>query len=328
MKVSVIVPVYNAAAFVRQAVESALMQPETAEVILIEDASPDGSLQVCRELAEEHPQVVLLRHPDGRNHGAGASRNLGIRNARFPYVAFLDADDYFRPGRFSIAKELLEADPAVEGVYEAVGTHFETPEAEQQRWALVPQELLVTMKRAVSPESLFEAQSPVGDEGFCCTDGWLVKRSVFSKTGLFDEHLRLHQDAAMFVKFAGVCTMVPGQLDAPVAMRRIHDHNRIMAPRSPGEVYRDHSLMWGTLWRWGKGNLPRARREILLDRFLSCGPSTNVEFTYSPLIQRPVRYAKRMMGLVLRYPDLLLEGFFWSWQVRKVRSALSQALGV
>ncbi len=328
MLVSVVVPVYNAEEFVRQAVESALMQPETGEVILVEDASPDGSLQVCRDLAEEYPQVVLLQHQDGKNHGAGASRNLGIRNARFPYVAFLDADDFFLPGRFLVARELLGADPAVEGVYEAVGTHFETPEAEQRRWALIPSALLVTMKRPVSPESLFEAQAPVGNEGFCCTDGWLVKRSVFSKTGFFDEHLRLHQDAAMFVKFAAVCRMVPGRLDAPVAMRRIHDHNRIMAARSPGEVYQARSLMWGTLWRWGKGNLPKARREILLDRFLSCGPSSNTVFTFTPIIQRPARYAKRMIGLVLRCPDLLLDRHFWTWQFRKAQSVLNRVVRV
>ena len=50
-KVSVIIPVYNAAPFVRQAVESALAQPETAEVVLVEDNSPDNSLEICQQLA-------------------------------------------------------------------------------------------------------------------------------------------------------------------------------------------------------------------------------------------------------------------------------------
>ncbi len=61
-KFSVIIPVYNAAAYVRHAVESALAQPETAEVILIEDGSPDNALEICENLASEFEKVKLLRH--------------------------------------------------------------------------------------------------------------------------------------------------------------------------------------------------------------------------------------------------------------------------
>ena len=74
MRVSVIIPVYNAAAYVRQAVESVLDQPETSEVILVEDASTDKSLQVCQELTEQYDKVRLFRHPSGRNCGAGNGR--------------------------------------------------------------------------------------------------------------------------------------------------------------------------------------------------------------------------------------------------------------
>ena len=322
MKVSVVMPVYNAEAFVRQAVESALMQPETGEAILIEDGSSDDSLPVCRELAQEHSRVVLLQHEDGGNHGAGATRNLGIQNARLPYIAFLDADDYFLPGRFSLVKRRFEADPTVEGVYEAVGTRFETQEAERQ-WIAIGRETLTTMKAKVPPEDLFEAQAPIGSQGFCCTDGWTVKQAVFAKTGLFDEHLRLHQDTAMFVKFAALCRMVSGRLDTPVAMRRVHGVNRTTAPRSPTEAYRDRRLMWGTLWRWGKRNLPRARRELVMDRFLSCGPSLFGVHSHSGA-RRIAAFLKRMVGLVLRYPDLFLDKLFWIWQVRKFRSIWSR----
>ncbi len=101
MQVSIIIPVYNAAAYVREAVESALIQPETGEILLIEDNSPDDSLRICQELAAKYDKVKLLRHPNGENRGPGASRNLGMRNARSPILAFLDADDYYLPGRFS-----------------------------------------------------------------------------------------------------------------------------------------------------------------------------------------------------------------------------------
>lgn len=97
MKISVIIPVYNAEEFVSQAVESALQFDEVHEVILVEDKSPDNALQVCTQLAEKHTRVRLYQHPDKGNHGAGPSRNLGIEKSTGDFIAFLDADDYFRP---------------------------------------------------------------------------------------------------------------------------------------------------------------------------------------------------------------------------------------
>ena len=68
MKVSVVIPVYNAENFLETAVESALSQPEVAEVLLVEDKSPDNSLTVCKRLTQKYPNVRLLQHSDGKNH--------------------------------------------------------------------------------------------------------------------------------------------------------------------------------------------------------------------------------------------------------------------
>ena len=123
--VSVIIPVYRVEHHVEKAVRSALDQPETLEVVLVEDGSPDGSLSACRKLVEEFgPRVRLFRHPGGANLGAGASRNLGVKSARGGYVAFLDADDHFLPGRFAASVPILERDGSVGGVYEADGVVF------------------------------------------------------------------------------------------------------------------------------------------------------------------------------------------------------------
>ena len=60
MKISIIIPIYNAANFVTQAVESAQAQSETAEVILIEDGPSDDSLAICHTLADKYENVHLL----------------------------------------------------------------------------------------------------------------------------------------------------------------------------------------------------------------------------------------------------------------------------
>lgn len=308
MLISVIMPVYNAERYVREAVESALAQPETGEVVLVEDGSPDKSLQVCRELSRRFAKVRLVRHGDGRNHGAGASRNLGIKNARFDYVAFLDADDFFLPGRFSVPVRIFETNPDVDGVYEAVGVHFEN-EAAEQRWRKQTSKMLTTMTEPVPPERLFEAQSPVGRSGYWHIDGWVVKGSVFGRTGLFDEHLRLHQDTAMFIKASAVGRMVPGRLDEPVAMRRVHDHNRISAPRPDAEVHRNHVLMWATLWKWSKRNLNETRQQILLRRFIECAARA-YDNRNSRLISR-FQSIGQLTLLLLQYPELGVEILFW-----------------
>jgi glycosyltransferase involved in cell wall biosynthesis len=308
MLVSVIIPVYNAERFVSEAVESALAQPETAEVLLIEDASLDNSLQVCEQLASEYCQAGLLRHADGKNHGAGASRSLGIESARYEYVAFLDADDYFLPGRFAVAKTLFEGDPELEGVYEAVGVQFEDRESEA-RWRGQGRELLTTMTERVAPEVLFERQSPIGSCGFCQTAGWVVKRSVFAKTGPFDKHLRLHQDTAMFVKLAGVGKMMPGRLDEPVAIRRVHAANRSSVVRPEGQVYRGRIRMWVALWRWGKQRLSESRQDLLLERFL-CYASIPYRDPASFFGKGLLPWAQ-LTALALLCPDLVAEREFW-----------------
>ncbi|MGX5685013.1 glycosyltransferase family 2 protein [Chryseobacterium cucumeris] len=116
MKISVImIPVFNAELYITKAVESALQFSEVFEVLLIEDRSPDNALEICKELAEKHMRVQFFQHPDKENHGAGASRNLGIENAAGDVIAFLDADDYFLPNRFDVEKELFK-NPQIEGI--------------------------------------------------------------------------------------------------------------------------------------------------------------------------------------------------------------------
>jgi len=60
------------------------------------------------------------------------------------------------------------------------------------------------MSKRIAPDPLYEFHAPIVGSGYCPTGGWTVKRSVFDRTGLFDEHLRLHQDTVVYVKFAAV----------------------------------------------------------------------------------------------------------------------------
>lgn len=116
---------YNAAEWPAEAVSSVVNQEYVHEVILSEDCTSDNSLAVCTALTINNPKVRLVRHPDGKNHGAGATRNLGVLNTQCDCIAFLDADDICLPNRFNVPMSLLEQNPLVDGVYEAIGTMFQ-----------------------------------------------------------------------------------------------------------------------------------------------------------------------------------------------------------
>ncbi|MEK7943273.1 glycosyltransferase family A protein [Pigmentiphaga sp. YJ18] len=100
---SVVIPVFNGACFVEEAVDSVLAQsapPRALQVCLINDASTDGSDAVCRQLAQRHRAVEYVALP--RNLGVAGARNEGIRRARHEYLAFLDQDDRWMADKLAL----------------------------------------------------------------------------------------------------------------------------------------------------------------------------------------------------------------------------------
>jgi succinoglycan biosynthesis protein ExoO len=103
--VSVVIPAYNVADYLDRSVGSALAEPETLEVIVVDDASTDSTPETIRRLSED-PRVRGFRLPV--NGGPSAARNKGIDEARGAWIAFLDADDWFAPGRLAYLTGMAE----------------------------------------------------------------------------------------------------------------------------------------------------------------------------------------------------------------------------
>lgn len=95
--VSVVIAAFNAEESLVRAVESALAQTVPVEVIIVDDASSDRTLELAFALMRAHPQVRILT--SGANEGPSAARNKGIVAARGEWIAILDADDAFAPER-------------------------------------------------------------------------------------------------------------------------------------------------------------------------------------------------------------------------------------
>ncbi len=219
-------PVYKAGRFLHRCVTSVLAQPQVREVILVEDGSPDDSLEVGHKLAKAHPdRVRLVQHSDKGNHGAGASRNLGAENSTSRFLAFLDADDVYLPGRFMRDAEIFATHPDADGVYNALGTRFED-EAGRDWYVKSGFPELTTMKQAVAPEELFFAMNPIGSLGRFSFDALTLRREAFLRTPRFG-NLTIGEDTLLLVQMAILLRLYPGSIREPVALRGVHGGNRV-----------------------------------------------------------------------------------------------------
>lgn len=235
-KVSVIIPVFQAEDFIEEAVKSTVNFPEVGEIILIEDGSIDNSFDKCQELVSSFPLVRLLSHPNRVNKGASASRNLGIKNAKFPFIVFLDADDYFLDNRFDSFKEFQNKSIDFDGIYESV-QYFNGLEK------------LYGIKKDISPRKLLHYLIR-GTYGHFHTNGLLIKKETLLKAGLFVNTLQIHEDSDLWIKLSFYGRLIPGSLSEPVALVRVHDGNRIWKGTSNATRLKQWKVTWR--WAWNK----------------------------------------------------------------------------
>jgi glycosyltransferase involved in cell wall biosynthesis len=114
--VTIVMPCYNYGHFLPDALASVLEQPGVdVDVMLIDDASPDGSAEVVRKLAATDDRIQPILH--STNHGHIATYNEGVLHAKGDYVVMLSADDRLTPGALARATALFEARPSVGMVY-------------------------------------------------------------------------------------------------------------------------------------------------------------------------------------------------------------------
>lgn len=108
--ISVIVPVYNVASYLPQAIESILAQDyEQLEVILIDDGSKDESGVICDRYAAQDGRVRVIHQKNG---GAAAAKNAGLRAATGEFLSFVDSDDYLEPNVYGYMVEVLKREGA------------------------------------------------------------------------------------------------------------------------------------------------------------------------------------------------------------------------
>ncbi|RZW03860.1 MAG: glycosyltransferase family 2 protein [Rhodobacteraceae bacterium] len=177
---------WNAEATVGRAVASALAEPETAEVLLIDDASTDATVAAARQAATGDPRLRVIQQQ--RNVGPAAARNLGLRRSTAPFVALLDADDVFLGGRLAHLFSLPEWDLAADNI--AFGASAAAP-AEHP---VVEHLDLAAFVRGNIPRDGVER----GELGFLKP---LMRRAFLEQHGLsYSPGLRLGEDYDLYVR--------------------------------------------------------------------------------------------------------------------------------
>lgn len=188
--VSIIIPNYNAAAYIRKAVDSALQQHYPhIEVIVVDDGSTDDSPSI---LAEYGDKIRVIRQ---NNAGAAAARNSGLAVAQGEYIAFLDADDRYLPENIQKKMECLLSS---KGLFRWCYSNFNWVNAEGaiiRRGDETPGMLL---NYKASGQVFLQALSG----NLLGTNLFLMHKDVVQAAGGFDEKMIVLEDYALFLHAA------------------------------------------------------------------------------------------------------------------------------
>lgn len=178
--VSVIIPAYNSAAFIARAIQSALDQDyPNKEIVVVNDGSTDNTQQVLDAFGSK------IRVSNQPNAGAAAARNTGIKQSRGEFIAFLDSDDEWLPGRLSKCVQPMLDHPDVgltfcHSIRKFPDGHEDIRGQAFDRIRIFP--------RLIWPSY------------YQCTPASTVRRSVLDKTGLFNPTLPSREDQDLWIR--------------------------------------------------------------------------------------------------------------------------------
>ncbi len=187
MSVTVIIPTFNREERLATAIKSVLSQSfGDLELIVVDDGSTDGTARLVSRLAEEHKESKV-RYFYQRNMGPSAARNLGIKNARGRYIAFLDSDDSWKKNKLKKQMEAMGEDTLVSYTDEiwirnGVRVNQMKKHAKHSGWIFSKCLPLCV----ISPSSV------------------MIERSVFSAVGCFDESLRVCEDYDLWLRISNL----------------------------------------------------------------------------------------------------------------------------
>jgi glycosyltransferase involved in cell wall biosynthesis len=217
MKVSVIIPIFNASPFIDKAIKSVLNQPQTNQIILIDDMSTDDSALICSKWASENNKIIFQTNKVKK--GSASARNLGLKLVTSDYIAFLDADDYFLPNRFTMEEEIFSKNPHIDGIARSI-------QIDNQ---LESNYIGLTHGLLIGPSQGFMRITPDNYiiTGSFSLEGLTFKQKCLQRSGEFDTNLLQAYDQDFNIRIIIQNSIYSLNTDLPVAIYNIHQTNTI-----------------------------------------------------------------------------------------------------
>lgn len=181
---SIVIPLYNKYNFIEKTINSVLKQTfDEFELIVVNDGSTDGSEEIVKKIHDR--RIRLLNKENG---GVSSARNLGIKNARYIWIAFLDGDDLWEPNHLMSLYDMS----------------LRYPEATVLTTGFSP------FNKDYDPRSDYLVEDyfleAIGNP-IMCASSVAVKSSCFIKTGYFKDDLTRGEDTEMWIRLAKNCTI-------------------------------------------------------------------------------------------------------------------------
>ncbi len=211
--IDVIIPVFNGEKYIREAVQSVLLQTYPPQKIyIIDDGSTDNTAKVVRDLIKNSTtkiEYLYLSHK-----GVSKARNTGILKSSAAYIAFLDADDVWLPTKLEKQVNMLLTQPDVAFIH----CKFNYTDRD-----LLPHKTFLADKYFIKPLEGDSSTEIFMQEPWISCSSVLVKKQLLLEIGLFDELLSYGEDADLFIRLAQVTHF--GFVNEIMVHMRRHEEN-------------------------------------------------------------------------------------------------------
>lgn len=214
--VDVIIPAYNAEAFISLTLESVAKQTyQINQIIVVNDGSTDNTETRVLEFAHTYPHLktILLNKANG---GLSSARNSGIEHSTADYIAFLDADDMWAPDKLSKQMDFFS-----QSAWPNIGVVYCAYQLINEYGLIIPSK----SKDVITPSLRGNVYKELLLGNFISGSGSsvLIKRAVFSEVGLFDQNLRACEDWDMWIRIAKQFQF--DFINEPLVSIRVHSNN-------------------------------------------------------------------------------------------------------
>ena len=290
--VSVVIPTYNGAKYLPQALDSVLAQTyRPYEIVVVDDGSKDNTRAVLQ------PYLTQISYVYQDNRGEPAARNTGIRNSKGEFIAFLDADDLWHPRKLELQMNCFRQHPEYGLVYCLMQTFMGEPLPEFDRMEAPPS--AVPTGRIFSQLFWKPAFAP---------SAVLFRKSCIDSAGLFDEHFFIGCDYQMWLRMARHVQI--GCVPQPLTLYRLHPGSlsaglgRALQNGIPWEIKVLQSVF--SLY-------PESERELGRGLIRRRFGKAYFDLAANLLAEGKYKEARKLMRTAVRHWPVNLRYQFWYW---------------